>query len=71
MFLAVALITFEKLVPFAVFGLFAVVVCWVLNVFAGDTDRTTERLEELRNPQKRREQLIKSSKKQDAVSKMI
>ena len=70
MFLAAALITFEKLVPFAVFGLFAVIVFWVLNVFAGDTDRTSERLEELRNPQRRREQL-KSSKKQDAVSKML
>ncbi|HEY2827764.1 MAG TPA: type II secretion system F family protein [Pirellulales bacterium] len=71
MFLVASLITIEKLVPFAVFGLFAVVVFWVLNVFAGETDRTTERLEELRNPHRRREQLIKSSKKQDAVSKML
>jgi tight adherence protein C len=71
MFLAASLITLEKIVPIAVFGLFAVVVFWVLNVFAGETDRTTERLEELRNPHRRREQLIKGAKKQDAVSKML
>jgi tight adherence protein C len=71
MLLATNLLTFEKVVPFAVFGLFAVVVFALLNYFAGDTDRTTERLEELRNPNRRREQIAKGGKKQDAVSKML
>jgi tight adherence protein C len=71
MLLVAALITFEKIVPIAVFGLFAVIVFWVLNVFAGETDRTTERLEELRNPHRRREQMAKGGKKQDAVSRML
>ncbi len=47
------------------------IVFWVLNVFAGESDRTTERLEELRNPLKRREKLTKDGKKQDAMSKML
>ncbi|HTQ38682.1 MAG TPA: type II secretion system F family protein [Pirellulales bacterium] len=69
---ATALLTMEKIVPIAVFGLFAVIVFWVLNVFAGESDRTSERLEELRNPlSRRRDQLTKGAKKQDAVSKML
>jgi tight adherence protein C len=66
-----SLLTLEKVVPLAVFGLFAVIVFWVLNVFAGDSDRTAERLEELRNPNRRRDQITKGAKKQDAVSKML
>ena len=34
--------------PLAVFGLFAVVVFWLLDVFAGRNSRTDERLDELR-----------------------
>ncbi|HZZ28063.1 MAG TPA: type II secretion system F family protein [Pirellulales bacterium] len=70
--IANALLTMERIVPIAVFGLFAVIVFWVLNVFAGKGDRTTERLEELRNPlNRRREKLGKGAKKQDAMSKML
>ena len=72
MLIASALITLEKIVPLAVFGLFAVVVFWVLDVFAGRNSRTTERLDELRNPlSRRRDQLTKGGKKQDAMSKVL
>jgi tight adherence protein C len=69
--LAAALITLERIVPFAVFGLFAVVAFWALEFFAGRSNRATERLEELRNPlSRRREQGVKG-KKQDTMSKML
>ncbi len=51
------LISFDKLVPFAVFGLFAAVAFFILEYVAGRSTRTHERLEELRNPMiRRREQ---------------
>ena len=54
--------------PLAVFGLFAVVVFWLLDLFAGRRNRTSERLDELRNPLGRRRD---QGKKQDAMSKML
>ena len=37
------------MIPIAVFGLFAVVVFWLLEFVAGKNNRTTERLEEHRS----------------------
>jgi tight adherence protein C len=68
--LAASLISLEKVVPFAIFGLFAAVAFWALEYFAGRRNRADERLDELRNPSKRRDQLGKD-KKQDAMSKML
>ena len=71
MFLAASLITLEKVVPLAVFGLFAVVVFWLLDVFVGRNTRTTERLDELRNPSGRRRDQQGKGNKQDAMTKML
>jgi tight adherence protein C len=61
------LISFEKLLPLAIFGLFAVVAWWVLGVLAGRRTRADERLEEYSNPAKRGEK----GKKQGSVSSML
>ncbi len=68
---AAALITFERIVPFAVFGLFAAVAFWALEFFAGRNNRASERLDELRNPLSRRRDQLTKGKKQDAMSKML
>src|SRR6185436_4235980 len=65
------LLTLEKIVPLAVFGLFAVIVFWVLDVFAGRGSRANERLDELRNPLARRRDQLTKGKKQDAMSKVL
>lgn len=49
-----ALIAWSKLIPFAIFGLFAVGAWLVLETLGGNKPRAEERLEELRNPQARR-----------------
>ena len=67
-FASTSLITLDRVVPLAVFGLFAAVVFWLLDVFAGQKNRTSERLEELRNPLGRRRD---QGKKQDTMSKML
>jgi tight adherence protein C len=51
-----ALVSFEKLFPLAVFGLFAVVSWWLLGVIAGRRSRADERLDEISNPGKRRDE---------------
>jgi tight adherence protein C len=49
-----ALVSFEQLVPYALFGLVAVLVWWVLDRVAANRPRAEERLEELKNPGRRR-----------------
>jgi tight adherence protein C len=63
-----ALITFEKILPLAIFGLFAIVSYWILTLLAGRRSRASERLDELKQPGVRRGE---APKKQDAVSKML
>jgi len=62
------LISFEKLFPLAVFGLFAVVTWWLLGVVAGRRTRTDERLDELSHPSKRRDE---KGKPKTAMSSML
>ena len=57
----------EKLFPFAIFGLFAVVAWWLLGVVAGRRTRADERLEVYSNPTKRADK----GKKQGAMSSVI
>jgi tight adherence protein C len=71
MLLAASLITLERIIPIAVFGLFAVIVFWLLDFVAGRNNRTTERLDELRNPLSRRREPVTATKKQDAMTKML
>ena len=61
----------ESILPFALFGLFAAVAWWVLEYFAADKSRTAERLEELKDPTLRRRNQEVSSKKADAVSRVL
>jgi tight adherence protein C len=46
-------ISFTDLFPFAVFGMFAAVAWWVMNLVAADKSRAVERLDELKNPRSR------------------
>jgi tight adherence protein C len=49
-----ALVSFEQLVPYALFGLVAVLVWWVLDRVAANRPRAEERLDEFKNPGRRR-----------------
>lgn len=61
-----ALLSFEKLLPIAIFGLFAVVTWWLLGLVAGRRSRADERLDEISNPAKRGEK-----GKKNAVSSVL
>lgn len=61
----------EYLLPFAVFGLIAVVAWVMLDWMAGDKSRAAERLDELRNPGKRRRDESAALKKSDTMTKML
>jgi tight adherence protein C len=61
------LVSFEKLLPIALFGLFAVVTWWLLGFVAGRRTRTDERLDEISNPSKRRDE----KSKKGSVSSML
>lgn len=66
------LISFEKLVPLAVFGFFAAVAWTILDWLATAKSRATERLDELKNPQLRKRKADGSPvKRGDAVTKML
>jgi tight adherence protein C len=69
--LIASLISFEDLVPFALFGLFAAVAWIVLEMFAGGKSRTDERLEELRNPRAGRGKDPAAIKKPDTMTKVL
>lgn len=60
-----------KLVPFAIFGMFAVGAWLILEMLAARKPRAEERLEELRNPAKRRAGEQAAAKKGATMSKML
>lgn len=68
------LINFEKLLPFAVFGMFAAAAWWVLDRLASGRSRAVERLDELKDPSLRRRKLDEDGKvikKQDAMKRVL
>jgi tight adherence protein C len=68
------LFNFEQLLPFAFFGLFAVLAWMALNAMATGRPRALERLEEIKNPQLRKKRLAeeeKSGKKSDAMTRVL
>lgn len=72
-FMLFGFIGMEQIVPIAVFGAFAIG-CWaVLNMFAVEKPRAVERLEEFKNPtrRKRKDEDDSAMKKQDAMSRML
>jgi tight adherence protein C len=68
----VGLIDFGKLLPLALFGTFAALAWWFLDFIATGKPRTLERLDELKEPRKRRNIAGESALKQsDAMTKML
>jgi tight adherence protein C len=64
--------TFEKLVPWALFGTFAALAWWALDYFAAGKSRVLERIDELKEPRKRRSAASQSALKQsDTMTKML
>jgi tight adherence protein C len=68
-----ALISFSKLVPFAIFGLFAAGAWLLLETLASRKPRAQERLDELRNPTARRrsEESASPVKKSATVTRVL
>ncbi|MFO0899029.1 MAG: type II secretion system F family protein [Pirellulales bacterium] len=64
-----ALVSFEQLLPYAFFGLVAVLVWWVLDRVAAGKPRAEERLDEYKNPGLRRQK--GDGKKSDAVARVL
>ena len=66
------LFSLERLLPFAMFGMFAAAAWWVLERVAAGKPRALERLDELKNPRARRAQAGTSAlKKADTMTKML
>ncbi len=64
-----ALFSFEQLLPYAFFGLVAVLVWWVLDRVAAGKPRAEERLDEYKNPGLRRQK--SEGKKSDAMARVL
>ena len=69
---AAELFSFEDLLPFAMFGMFAALAWWMLEFVAAGKSRASERLDELKNPRaRRRETDVSALKKQDRMTKVL
>jgi len=69
--LAASLLSFDRLMPLAIFGAFALGAWWLIDTLWGRKSRTDERLSELKNPATRaREDSLKTNRG-DAMSKML
>lgn len=71
MIFAADLFSPETLVPLAVFGAFAALAWWALDLVASGKSRAAERLDELREPRRGSKKDDLALKKQDAVSKVL
>ncbi len=69
--LADTLVSFEALLPLALFGMFAAVAWWAMELAAARKPRTLERLDELKHPHKRKSSGGAALKKQDAMTRML
>ena len=65
------LFSFGDLVPFAMFGLFAALAWWGLEMVATGKPRTLERLDELRDPRARRRKAEAALKKPDSMTRVL
>jgi tight adherence protein C len=69
---AESLLSFERILPLALFGTFAALAWWVLDFMASSKPRALERLDELKDPRKRRGAPSESAlKKSDAMTKIL
>lgn len=66
------LMDFETVLPIALFGMFAALAWWLLELLGAGKPRTLERLDELKNPRGRRGAgELTAVKKSDAVTKLL
>jgi tight adherence protein C len=69
---AEGLVSFESLVPVALFGAFAAMAWWALDLMTAAKPRAMERLEELADPRKRRNPATESAlKKTDRFTRVL
>ena len=72
MFFAESMIDFARLMPWALFCAFAALAWWALEYLAAGKPRALERIEELKDPRKRRSAANQSAMKQtDSMTKML
>jgi tight adherence protein C len=73
MLIAAGALSIQPLVPFAIFGAFAVGGWLILNMFAAEKPRTVERLEEYKNPlrRKKKDEQDSAMSKQDAMTRLL
>ncbi|MEX1223687.1 MAG: type II secretion system F family protein [Pirellulales bacterium] len=64
------LLTFQTILPFAVFGLFAVGAWWLLEMFASGKPKAEQRLDEFKNPRKKRQE-ERDRGRDGAMSRML
>ena len=71
--LANSLIDFSTILPFAIFGLFAAAAWWMLETMAAGRPKAEQRLDEIRNPGKRRRLSGESAtmKETSAVTRLL
>jgi tight adherence protein C len=69
--LAASFLTFDRVLPIAVFGAFALGAWWLMEMLSGRKSRAADRLDELSNPNARRREDTLKTKKPDAMSKML
>ncbi len=70
--IAESLNSFEGLLPLALFGTFAALAWWGLDLMTTGKPRAMERLEELADPRKRRSTTVESAmKKSDALTRVL
>jgi len=65
------LFSFEDLVPFAMFGLFAALAWWGLEMVATGKPRTLERLDDLKDPKARRKKAEAALKRPDSMTRVL
>ena len=66
-----SLFNLQFLLPFAIFGLFAIGAWWMLELVAAGKPRAERRLEELKHPRRRRDRKPSGVKESGAVSKVL
>jgi tight adherence protein C len=68
---AQSFVDFERLMPWALFGVFATIAWWALDYMAAGKPRALERIEELKNPSRRRQAQQSAMKQSDTMTKIL
>jgi tight adherence protein C len=62
---------FQQILPYALFGLVAAVAWWALDFLTTTKSRAVERLDELKNPEKRRREIEGGGRKFEAMTRVL